>query len=494
MGEKCMKVLIAEDDLISRRLLEAILIKRGYDVVVACDDEEVWRVFQEKNAPRLAILDWMMPGIDGVDVCRRIRAKRDVPYVYIILLTAKNRKEDIAEGFDAGADDYVTKPFNARELCARVQVGVRMLDLQNSLEEYVERLKELGQLKSGFLSTVSSELRNSIAIMCERVSLCLDEVAGEVSETQRDLLTDVLENIDRLDRLVTNLLDVLKIEEGRIKVRRSSVDLCAIARKIRNGLEHSAAEKDITLRTYLPEEPLRLFVDEDKVTQIFHSLVFNAIRYTKAGGKITIDVEEKADVVECRVSINSSGIAKKDMPRLLSSFEQFGRAEGSGYRETSLGLVIAKELVEKHGGRIWVESELGKGTTFWFTLKKVPFPRILVVDDEKMVVDLVKKFLGEDGYQFLEAYEGKKAVEKAGSENPSLIVLDMLLPGMNGYEVIEQLKKNKGTRTIPVLILSAAPVDEERLDRCGDITEIRVMEKPIQQEELGRTVKELLSC
>jgi len=137
-----MKVLIAEDDPISRRLLETTLIKKGYEVVVACDGNEAWQVFRQKEDFRLAVLDWMMPEMDGVDVCRKIRAKKGGPYVYVILLTAKDRKEDIAEGLDAGADDYITKPFDVRELHARVQVGVRMLDLQNRLAEHVEKLEE----------------------------------------------------------------------------------------------------------------------------------------------------------------------------------------------------------------------------------------------------------------------------------------------------------------------------------------------------------------
>ena len=489
-----MKVLIAEDDAISRRLLEASLAKRGYDVVVTSNGQEAWEVLQREDAPQMAILDWMMPGMDGVEVCRRVREKEGGPFIYIVLLTAKGRKEDIAAGLEAGADDYVTKPFNAKELHARVRVGVRMIDLQNKLVEHVEKLKELDQLKSDFLSIVSHELRTPIAVMRGGISLILDGVVGEITDTQKDLLTDTLNNVDRLGRLVTDLLDVSKIEAGKIYLRRSTVDVCAVVKKIQSDYIQQAQEKGVELQTELPEGAVKMFVDADKVTQIFTNLVSNAVRFTKDGGKITIRVEEKEDVVECSVSDTGIGIAEKNITKLFSKFEQFGRAEGKGYKGTGLGLTIAKGLVEKHGGKIWVQSELGKGTTFWFTLKKVPFPKILIVDDAQNIVDIVKKFLSGEDYQFVEAYDGEEALEKAKIENPSLIVLDLMLPKMDGYKVIGSLKRDKKTAGIPILVLSAFSLDTSQLEHVNAQKEIPFLGKPIEPNELVNSVKEMLVC
>ncbi len=128
-----MKILIADDDSITRRLLETILTKWGYQVMIAQDGDEAWRALQGEGAPKLAILDWMMPGLDGVEICRRARQRIDAPYVYMMLLTSKIRKEDIIEGMDAGADDYLTKPFNRHELEVRLRAGLRILDLQEAL-------------------------------------------------------------------------------------------------------------------------------------------------------------------------------------------------------------------------------------------------------------------------------------------------------------------------------------------------------------------------
>lgn len=128
-----MRILIAEDDPVSRRLLEVTLTKWGYEVQIACDGAQAWDALQADDSPRFAILDWMMPGMHGVQVCREIRKQAEEPYTYIILLTAKSMKSDIVEGMDAGADDYLTKPFDSNELKVRIRAGQRILDLQSEL-------------------------------------------------------------------------------------------------------------------------------------------------------------------------------------------------------------------------------------------------------------------------------------------------------------------------------------------------------------------------
>jgi diguanylate cyclase (GGDEF)-like protein len=137
-----MKVLIAEDDSISRRMLEAFLVKWGFEVMAAKEGEEAWGILQANDAPRLAVLDWMMPGKDGIDICRSVRKRKGRPYVYILLLTARGQKEDIVEGLEAGADDYVTKPFDPYELRARLRAGRRIVELQEQLLQAREALRD----------------------------------------------------------------------------------------------------------------------------------------------------------------------------------------------------------------------------------------------------------------------------------------------------------------------------------------------------------------
>ncbi len=137
-----MKALIADDDLTYRRMLQALLAKWGYEVLVTSDGDSAWQVLQAPDAPQIAILDWMMPGKDGVEICRQIRESSQSNPKYIILLTSKGGKEDVVSGLDAGADDYITKPFESEELRARVQVGERILRLQSELATRVKELQE----------------------------------------------------------------------------------------------------------------------------------------------------------------------------------------------------------------------------------------------------------------------------------------------------------------------------------------------------------------
>jgi phosphoserine phosphatase RsbU/P len=137
-----MRILIAEDDTTSRRLLESSLVRSGYDVVCASDGDEAWRILRGADAPRLAILDWMMPGRDGIDVCRQLRGEDQPHYVYVLLVTTRTRTEDIVAGLEAGADDYLTKPYDPNELRCRVKTGERLLRLEAALARKIGELQE----------------------------------------------------------------------------------------------------------------------------------------------------------------------------------------------------------------------------------------------------------------------------------------------------------------------------------------------------------------
>jgi len=137
-----VKILVADDSIVSRHLLDATLRKWGYEVIVACDGKEAWHVLQQDKAPALAILDWMMPGMTGLEVCRLVRQQSREPYTYILLLTSKSLKEDLIEGMEAGADDYITKPFDQHELKVRLRAGTRLVELQAELLAAREALRE----------------------------------------------------------------------------------------------------------------------------------------------------------------------------------------------------------------------------------------------------------------------------------------------------------------------------------------------------------------
>jgi two-component system cell cycle response regulator len=167
-----VKILIADDSIVSRHLLEATLRKWGYDVTVACDGAEALDLLQREDAPALIILDWMMPGMTGVEVCRRIRERDSEPYTYILLLTSKSQKEDLIEGMDAGADDYITKPFDQNELQVRLRAGTRLVDLQSQLLSAREALRDQAE-------------RDSLTRLWNR-SFILNELGRELARSERE--------------------------------------------------------------------------------------------------------------------------------------------------------------------------------------------------------------------------------------------------------------------------------------------------------------------
>jgi two-component system, cell cycle response regulator len=167
-----VKILIADDSIVSRHLLEATLRKWGYEVMVACDGAEALQILEREDAPALIILDWMMPGMTGLEVCQKIRQRGTEPYIYILLLTSKSQKEDLIEGMDAGADDYITKPFDQNELQVRLRAGTRLVDLQAQLLSAREALRE-------------QATRDSLTHLWNRSSI-LDALSRELARSERE--------------------------------------------------------------------------------------------------------------------------------------------------------------------------------------------------------------------------------------------------------------------------------------------------------------------
>jgi signal transduction histidine kinase/FixJ family two-component response regulator len=230
-------------------------------------------------------------------------------------------------------------------------------------------LKRLDHLKTSFVSTVSHELRTPLAIAKEAIHLLLDKIPGETNEQQDMVLRTAGDHIDRLESIIDDLLDIAKIEAGKLRSVRTPVNIAALARRAVDGFQARAARKNIALTVTASTEDVTLYADADKVMEIFSNLIANAITFTEAGA-IDIRITETADAVECAVADSGVGISDEDLPDVFGKFQQFGRVAGPGPKGTGLGLAIVKGLVELHRGSIRVESTLGKGTTFTFTLPR----------------------------------------------------------------------------------------------------------------------------
>ncbi len=244
---------------------------------------------------------------------------------------------------------------------------LKMMDSVGSqIGQFIER-KRLEKLKDEFVSTVSHEMRTPLSITKEGISLVLDRIPGEINPEQESILATARGNIDRLARIINDLLDISKLEAGRIHLRREKLEIAEIFRQVAGAFGPRASAQGLSLEVRVPEQVAPVYADSDKLIEILTNLVDNAMKFTK-NGFIRLSAKAAGEWVECIVEDTGAGIAAEDLPRVFGKFEQFGRVSGAGARGTGLGLAIVKHLVDLHQGAIRVESKLKKGTRFIFTL------------------------------------------------------------------------------------------------------------------------------
>lgn len=240
--------------------------------------------------------------------------------------------------------------------------------LYKDLEKKNEELKKFDQLKSDFVSTVSHELRTPLSISTEGINLVMDGIVGPVNDEQKDLLQTAKDNLSRLNSIINDLLDISKIEAGKITLKRGLVDMRMLLEKFADTYQTVLATKRQSIERKLPDGPFLVYADRDKIIQVITNLFNNAHKFTPEQGKMELELRAEENHIFCRVKDTGVGISAEDMPKLFGKFEQFGRTHGPGIKGTGLGLTISKALIELHGGRIWAESQPNEGTAFFFTL------------------------------------------------------------------------------------------------------------------------------
>jgi PAS domain S-box-containing protein len=338
----------------------------------------------------------------------------------------------------------------------------------------VTRERELDRMKDEFVSLVSHELRTPLTSIKGYVDLLIDGDAGEVTEEQKEFLDIVKNNSDRLVLLVNDLLDVSRIEAGRVNLRLQPVDLAGSIHEVATSLRPLMEQKRQSLKLELPADLPQVRADRDRVAQIVTNLLSNAHKYTLEGGAVTVRAQAREDRVQVEVSDTGVGMTADERDKLFTKFFRAQNPATQNISGTGLGLNIVKSLVEKQGGRIWVTSEPMKGSTFIFTIPAdgttgaaiatsaadAPAPvttagtRILVVDDEPDIAGLIRRYLERGGYQVLVAHDARTALETARRERPDLMTLDVDLPDCDGFTLLEWLKGDQVTAPIPVIMLS----------------------------------------
>lgn len=392
---------------------------------------------------------------------------------------------------------------------------------KDNLEKANKQLIELDKLKDNFLSTVSHELRTPLTSIKSFAEILLNY--DEDRATQKEFLGIINEESDRLSRLINDFLDLSKIQAGRMQWQTTDIALPEVMQTAKNTLKPLLEKNQLELTVDLePDLPL-VRSDKDKLLQVFTNLLGNAIKFTPEGGKINVKARlqnasentENKEVVEVRVTDTGIGIAPEHYLSIFEKFGQVGDVLKDRPKGTGLGLPICKKIIENYGGKIWVESVFGKGSTFIFTLNIAPSSKIntsgsqtqglrislstvetnkskmvLVVDDEPNIRRFIKHELSNRGHDVIEASGGKEAVDLARKFHPDLITLDITMPDINGFDVTAVLKNDPQTKDIPILIISVIE-DKQKAYRLGANDYIT---KPISIDLLMKRVDYLLEA
>lgn len=365
-----MKVLIAEDDPTFRHLLEEILANWGYEVIVARDGNEAWQALQGEEAPRLAILDWRMPGLEGVEVCRRLRQEAPEPYTYILLLTSQGREEDLVAGMEAGADDYLIKPPRASELKVRLNAGRRIVELQNDLiaarEALAARAADLEDVNrdlEAFSYAVSGDLLKSLLAIGTHANSIKELACCKKDEQCSAHTRRIYEKTRSLGELIGIMRDFFR--PTRIKLQREPLDLTAMVRGTTEKLRATKPERRVTFQV---AEGVAANGDRDLLQTTLENLLTNAWQHTGRCEEAVIEFGATDVEGESAYYVRDNGEGF-DMTRADKLFAPFHRLPGTEkFSGPGIGLATVERIIRRHGGRVWAEGKPGKGATFYFTL------------------------------------------------------------------------------------------------------------------------------
>jgi len=385
------RILLVDDSVMVHEIFGSKLEEAGYEVLHAEDGFSAINVTLAAM-PDLILLDIMMPVISGYQVCRLLKDRRGTSHIPIVFITGESSKhfakDPMSWAFKTGADGYLEKadldilienikPFLKNSM-KNVDAGKapssmseieilsaisKLLDKQLYLD--VKKLEDLDDRKDTFISNVAHELKSPLGIIKGNMQNLKLGIYGSVSDKQQDIFLSTERTVDRIARLVTDLLDISKIEAGEMHLNRSPISLPTFLNDILDDYVGELKEKNITIQKEFPSDISNVSGDRDRLVQVAVNLFSNAIKFTPQGGNITIRLKPDKDLVRVEIEDSGPGIAAEDLEKIFNKFERIGanKAEGSG-----LGLPIARNLVGLHGGKVWAESDGKNGSTFIFIL------------------------------------------------------------------------------------------------------------------------------
>lgn len=550
------KVLIAEDSPTQALKLQMILEDKNYEVLHGKDGMEALSLIDEDDPPDLVISDVVMPEMDGYEFCSRIKQNEKTRKIPVILLTQLSNPEDVIKGLQAGADNFISKPYTNEFLFERIsdillnrEMRSRSPNLDISMEIYFggqkyklnsdrlqildlllstyynainqnreleqkneelkrlhkelklnnEKLQKLNDEKNQLLGIAAHDLRSPLGNISSYIDLIEYSIDENTFDDQEDMFQTMKMMLDHMLGLISDVLDYSKIEAGKLDLQKEQFNLIQFLNRTIKLSNILGSAKNITVQPHYSMEEITIEADFKKLKQVMDNLLSNAFKYSKRGTTVEVDVKVLEKEVQISVADQGQGIPGKELNKLFQPFSTTSVRTTEGEQSTGLGLVSVKKIVETHGGRIWVESAVGLGSIFYFTLPYDPVKNkkadsgsknndiqeklnILIVEDDEISEQFLSVVSFDISNSILKAKNGLEAIKACQiHKNIDLILMDLKMPRMNGIEATREIRKfNKDV----IIIAQSSHANEDDKKSAIEAGCNDFIDKPIFKERI----------
>lgn len=370
LHDSTFRILVADDDEASRSLIRDSLDEQAFELIEARDGAEALALC-ETARPDLLILDTRMPEISGFELVRHIRTQESNSlFLPVLLITASGDPGDRLRGLEEGADDFLQKPVDPVELRYRIRRFLKLRRSNQALHQRCEEMKDVDRYKDDMLGFLIHDLKSPLTVMMTNISFVCHELGDSVGEEIREAMVDAMSGGEHLLRLLSNILDVRRLESNRFTLKLERGDIRDLLETIRKDQHRVSEQSDVKLE--IVGETQRVVWDDEIIRRVIENILSNAIRYTPRGGRIALEILGKDD--KCHVAIRNTGPRIPQSARKLL-FRKYGQLAGRRIAQgmnLGLGLYFCRLAIEAHGGEIWLEESEMWPVSFVFSLKRQP--------------------------------------------------------------------------------------------------------------------------